>query len=74
LKTITTPPPHGTERPLNALRGLPGDARVDRDNHVIYGAALIQLGPLNEGDERPWTIDGVSLSQVLSLAGKIPTA
>jgi hypothetical protein len=46
-----------------------GPSRVDRDNNVIYGATLIQAGPLNDGDSRPWFIDDVSLSQVLSLVG-----
>lgn len=68
MKTISTPPPADATGPLSAVRGLPSGSRVDTENRVVYGVAVLQTGPLNEGDARPWFIDAESLSQVLSLA------
>lgn len=39
------------------------NARVDRKANVIFGANLMQVGDLNEGDSRDWTIDGETLAQ-----------
>lgn len=39
--------------------------RVDRKNKIIYGAKLMQLGDLNEGDVRPWTVTQETLSQLM---------
>ncbi len=51
-------------------KGLAEGQRVDRENNVIYGAALMQLGELSEGDSRPWFVDEETLSQVLSFGKK----
>lgn len=39
------------------------NARVDRKAKVIFGANLMQIGDLNEGDSRNWTVDAETLSQ-----------
>jgi hypothetical protein len=57
---------------LGALRGLPTAARVDAKRRVIYGAAMLQLGPLKEGDARPWSADEQTADQVLALARSQP--
>ena len=38
-------------------------ARVDRKANVIFGANLMQVGDLNHGDSRNWTIDNETLTQ-----------
>jgi len=40
------------------------EMRVDRKNNIIFGANLMQIGDLNEGDARDWTVDAETLSQV----------
>ncbi len=40
-------------------------SRVDREAKIIYGAKLMQLGDLNEGDARPWTATEETLSQLM---------
>lgn len=48
------------------LRGLPEGSRVNKDEMTIYGAKAMQIGPLNEGDARPWKVDSVTLQQLVS--------
>lgn len=38
---------------------------IDKEKGIIYGAKIIQLGPLN--DDRPFVIDGTTLEQVTEL-------
>jgi hypothetical protein len=38
-------------------------AKVDRKANIIFGANLMQVGDLNDGDARPWTVDAETLSQ-----------
>lgn len=42
--------------------------RVDRKNHIIYGASLMQVGDLN--DSRPWTVDAETLQQAEHFANQ----
>lgn len=72
MKTITLPPMISEHRPLRAIRGLPEEARVDRERRVIYGVSIIELGPLNAPDERPWFADETTLQQVLTLGRAFP--
>jgi hypothetical protein len=65
MKTITKPPVGNDVAPLKALRGLSSAARVDRVRNVISGVSVIQVGPLNEGDSRPWFIDATTAKQVV---------
>lgn len=65
MTTITTAPPAEAFR-TDAVRQQP--QRVDRQANVIYGASMMQVGDLNEGDARPWTVDMETLQQALSLA------
>lgn len=37
--------------------------RVDRKENIIFGANLMQVGDLNEGDAREWTVDSKTLFQ-----------
>ena len=62
---ISTAPPADAFR-TDAIRDQP--QRVDRQANVIYGASMMQVGDLNEGDARPWTVDMETLQQALSLA------
>ena len=61
MKTIDTAPPDAAFR-TEAARTPP--QRVDRQANVIYGAAIMQGGNLNEGDARKWTADAETLQQV----------
>ncbi len=72
MKTITRPPTTGLDSPLKAMRGLPATARVDRQRHVITGVAMLQVGPLNEGDSRPWVVDEETIKQVVSMGNASP--
>ena len=45
-------------------------ARVDRKANIIFGANLMQVGDLNDGDVRPWTVDAETLSQAQRLMSK----
>jgi len=65
MTTITTAPPAEAFR-TDTVRQQP--QRVDRQANVIYGASMMQVGDLNEGDARPWTVDMETLQQALSLA------
>ena len=65
MPTIDTAPPADAFR-TDAIRDQP--QRVDRQANVIYGASMMQVGDLNEGDARPWTVDMETLQQALSLA------
>lgn len=72
MKTITKPPVSNDVAPLKALRGLSSAARVDRVRNVISGVSVIQVGPLNEGDSRPWFIDATTAKQVVSMGNASP--
>ena len=50
------------------LRGLPAAARVDHATKTIFGIKAMEVGPLNEGDSRPWKIDEVTLQQAQRFA------
>ena len=65
MSTITTAPPTDAFR-TETVREQP--QRVDRQANVIYGASMMQVGDLNDGDARPWTVDMETLQQALSLA------
>ena len=51
---------------IPALRHAPGT--VNREEHIVFGARLIQLGDLNEGDVREQYVDDETLSQALGFA------
>ena len=61
MQTIDTAPAADMFR-TEAARTAP--QRVDRQANVIYGAAIMQGGNLNEGDARKWTADAETLQQV----------
>lgn len=42
----------------------------DRNKNVIYGAKLIEEGPLNDSDFRPWTVDETTLGQVVAMGSR----
>jgi len=67
LTKITAPPPSDLFRSAKAL-SKPGELRVDRKKNVIYGAAMMQLGQVN--DSRPWHVDDMTLDQVVELAAQ----
>lgn len=50
------------------LRGLPSSARVDHASKTIFGIKAMEVGPLNEGDSRPWKIDEITLQQAQRFA------
>jgi hypothetical protein len=50
----------------NVMKSEP--VRVDRKANVIFGAALMQTGDLNDGDARPWTVDAKTLAQAEQFA------
>lgn len=60
---IATLPQPDTFR-TQPIRGLPEAAKVDRSKRTIYGAKAMEMGPLNEGDARPWKVDIVTLQQL----------
>jgi hypothetical protein len=43
---------------------------VDRNKNVIFGAKLIEEGPLVEGDSRNWFVDGQTLQQVVDFGSR----
>lgn len=45
-------------------------AKVDRKANIIFGANLMQVGDLNDGDARPWTVDAESLRQAQEMMSK----
>lgn len=57
---------------FEAARGLPTEARVDREARTIVGAKAMQVGDLNKGDPRPWKVDGTTLSQLRDLVNAKP--
>ena len=64
LETIADPSLFRTARQAE----LP--AKVDRKANIIFGANLMQVGDLNNGDARPWTVDAESLSQAQQMMSK----
>ena len=44
--------------------------RVDRENNIIYGAKLMQKGPLRDGDSREWIVDDKTLLQVMDFGSR----
>lgn len=71
MKTITAKPPATTQH-LRTVSGLSGSERVDKERHVIYGVALLQVGDLQEDDMRPWFVDETTVQQALSLGRAFP--
>lgn len=67
MKTIELPPKEGMFRTAR-LAELP--SKVDRKANIIFGANLMQVGDLNDGDSRPWTIDAEALAQAQQLMSK----
>jgi hypothetical protein len=63
---ITTSPNESAFRSSPAFAGQ--KLKVDRENNIIYGASILQSGPLN--DDRPWEVDDESLAQVVSLGNR----
>ena len=55
---------------LRTAVGLPSNSRVDRERKIIFGVSMLQKGDLN--DDRPWTIDDVSIAQVIKLTKSNP--
>lgn len=51
------------ESMFRTSRATTPEAKVDRKENIIYGAALMQIGDLNEGDNRNWTVDSKTLDQ-----------
>lgn len=72
MKTITKPLRTDLSRPLKAVRGLPSEARADRARRTIFGVSAIELGPLNDPDERPWFADETTLQQALTIGRSSP--
>lgn len=66
MKTITRPPV-AKNHTLRALRGA-ANPRVDRQRRIVYGAAIIQKGDLN--DDRPAYVDDDTLQQTLQMMRK----
>lgn len=64
IETITPAGMFRTDR----LKSEP--VRVDRRANVIFGAALMQAGDLNNGDARPWTVDAKTLAQAEQFASR----
>lgn len=67
MKTIELPPNESMFRTAR-LAELP--AKVDRKANIIFGANLMQVGDLNDGDSRPWTIDAETLAQAQQFMSK----
>lgn len=63
MTSVLTPPSVELFRtaPLN---GLPQSGKVVRTDGKILGAKAMQIGPLSEGDARPWKVDAITLSQL----------
>jgi len=45
-------------------------SKVDRKANIVFGANLMQVGDLNNGDARPWTVDAESLAQAQKMMSK----
>lgn len=68
MKTIDTIPNGTLDFALPALRGqFAGEQRVIRERRKVLGVSIIQEGPLNDGDARPWVVDATTLQQVADL-------
>lgn len=65
MHTLTTPPQSGLFR-TSTVSAPP--VRVDRTARVIFGASLMQIGDLGEGDSRHWTVTQDSLQQAYTFA------
>lgn len=63
--SIVALPPTDMYR-TEALRGLPSDARVDRQSMTIFGAKAMQMGPLDPEDERKQKVDLTTLQQLVA--------
>lgn len=44
--------------------------KVDRKANIIFGANLMQVGDLNGGDARNWTVDAATLQQAHEIMGR----
>ena len=51
-----------------ALRSTP--EQVDRENGIIRGVKVIELGPLKQGDPRPYFVDQTTLDQVAEFGNR----
>lgn len=67
MHQLKTAPPSGMFR-TDTLGSLPD--KVDRKANIIFGASLMQVGDLNEGDARPWTVDVKTLEQARELGAR----
>jgi len=65
MQTLTTPPQSGLFR---TSTNVAAPVRVDRTARVIFGASLMQVGNLGEGDSRNWTVTQDSLQQAYTFA------
>ncbi len=61
-----------SENCLQAVYQNNGLLSVDSEHNVLRGVVVLQVGNLNEPDDRPLTIDSVTLDQVLSIASRDP--
>lgn len=58
---------------IRSAEGLSDAAlSVDRERSVIRGATIMQRGPLNPGDRRPWFVDDESLRQLVTFGNASP--
>lgn len=55
---------------FRTIRTAEAPSKVDRKANIIFGANLMQVGDLNEGDARPWTVDLASLQQAQQMMSK----
>lgn len=60
--TITALPPSSMFRTAPLMEA---PQRVDRENNRILGAAILKIGPLQDGDARPWVNDEITAGQVI---------
>lgn len=65
MQTLTTAPQKGMFRTAT-LAAAP--VRVDRAARVIFGASLMQVGDLGDGDSRHWTVTTDTLNQAYTFA------
>lgn len=65
MQTLKAPPQSGMFR-TSTLNAAP--VRVDRTARVIFGASLMQVGDLNAGDSRNWTVTPDTLNQAYMFA------
>ena len=67
MKTIDTLTSPGMFR-TSILNTTP--EQVDRQANIIHGASLMQVGDLNDGDSRPWTVTHDTLQQVVEFGSR----